>query len=148
MGKKIERLTSLNDFGPPCWRGIAIGGRNHAGEESQGLREEVGDVPMTVTPDPHSKEIARLQGTFVGVSRSDPNNTRSYMSHISFIRGKYKGSSLSIFGISNYFDPVRERPIVGGNRKLRVASGYIEARDISDNPNVEEYHICCLHYAP
>ncbi|XP_071721766.1 dirigent protein 22-like [Rutidosis leptorrhynchoides] len=106
----------------------------------------VGDVPMTVTPDPHSKEIARLRGTFFGVSKSDPNNTRSYMTHISFIRGKYKGSSLSILGISNYFDLMRERPIVGGNRKLRLASGYIEARDISDNPNVEEYRICCLHY--
>ncbi|XP_071722630.1 dirigent protein 22-like [Rutidosis leptorrhynchoides] len=108
----------------------------------------VAEVPITRAPDPRSKRMANLQGVFVGVSRSDPNNTISYMTHISFIHGKYRGSTLSIFGISNRSEPVRERPIVGGTGKFRLSSGYVETRDISDYPDVEEYHICVLHYSP
>ncbi|XP_071722628.1 pterocarpan synthase 1-like [Rutidosis leptorrhynchoides] len=110
----------------------------------------VGDFLMTVAPDPRSKEIGRLQGMAVGVSRSDPNNTSlsSSRTHISFTHGKYRGSTLSILGISNLSEPVRESPVVGGTGELKLSSGYAELRDVSDYPDVEEYRICVLHYSP
>ncbi|KAM7250032.1 hypothetical protein ACFE04_021915 [Oxalis oulophora] len=90
------------------------------------------DIPMTKGPDSNSKQVGRFQGLYAGVSSTN-RFTNSFMNHIVFTQGKCSGSSISIFGISNTDAIVRERPVIGGTGCYRLASGFVQTTNVTQN---------------
>ena len=105
------------------------------------------DDPLTVGPDPTSKQVGRAQGIAASASQSEvgPLMVLNYV----FTVGKYNGSTLSILGRSAFSSAVRELPIVGGSGVFRFARGYALARTYAYNASTHnatgEYDVYVLN---
>ncbi|EXB86887.1 hypothetical protein L484_007310 [Morus notabilis] len=106
------------------------------------------DDPLTVGPEPNSKQLGRAQGLYASASQSEVG-LMMVLNYV-FTEGKYNGSTLSILGRNAAFSAVREMPIVGGSGLFRFARGYAQARthkfDLKTGDAVVEYNVYVLHY--
>ena len=106
------------------------------------------DNPLTATPDPKSKLWGRAQGLYASTSQEELVLLMAM--NLEFTSGKYKGSSITIFGRNQVMAKVREMPVIGGSGLFRFARGYAEARtskvDFKTGDAVVEYNIYVLHY--
>ncbi|XP_062109766.1 dirigent protein 21-like [Humulus lupulus] len=106
------------------------------------------DDPLTVGPEPTSKQVGRAQGIVAATSQSDVGllMTLNYI----FTEGKYNGSSLSILGHNSILWALREMPVVGGTGLFRFARGYALAKTYMFNATsfdaIVEYDVYVLHY--
>ncbi|KAL2320886.1 hypothetical protein Fmac_029855 [Flemingia macrophylla] len=106
------------------------------------------DDPLTVGPEPGSKQVGRAQGIY-GSAAQDETGLLMVM-NLAFTEGKYNGSTLSMLGRNTVFSAVREMPIVGGSGAFRFARGYAQAKTHSFDPKtgdaVVEYNVYAFHY--
>ncbi|RAL39743.1 hypothetical protein DM860_003276 [Cuscuta australis] len=89
----------------------------------------MGDDPLTVGPDPKSKEVGRARGLY-GSAGKDEVCLIVAMSY-GFTVGDYAGSSFSLLSSNHVLDPVREMAVVGGTGLFRLARGYALAHTYS-----------------
>ncbi|GMN55933.1 hypothetical protein TIFTF001_025050 [Ficus carica] len=106
------------------------------------------DDPLTVGPEPTSKQVGRAQGIYASASQTDVGllMVQNYV----FTEGKYNGSTLSVLGRNAVLSAVRELPIVGGSGLFRFARGYAQARthtfNLTSGDAVVEYNVYVFHY--
>ncbi|WOH00135.1 hypothetical protein DCAR_0519493 [Daucus carota subsp. sativus] len=107
------------------------------------------DDPLTVGPEPGSKQVGRAQGIYASASLSEAGTLLMVLNY-AFTEGKYNGSTLSILGRNPVFSAVREMPVVGGSGLFRFARGYAQARthffDLKTGDAVVEYNVYVFHY--
>ncbi|KFK40908.1 hypothetical protein AALP_AA2G058900 [Arabis alpina] len=106
------------------------------------------DNPLTLTPKLSSKMVGRAQGFYAAASKEEVGLLMSMNFAIS--EGKYKGSTITVFGRNSVFDKVREMPVIGGSGLFRFARGYVQARthdfQLKTGNAVVEYNCYVLHY--
>ena len=106
------------------------------------------DDPLTVGPEPGSKQVGRAQGIYASASLSEAGLLM--VLNYAFTEGKYNGSTISILGRNPVFSAVREMPVVGGSGLFRFARGYAQARthffDLKTGDAVVEYNVYVFHY--
>ena len=106
------------------------------------------DDPLTVGPEPNSKQVGRAQGLDSSASQSDAG-LLMVLNYV-FTEGKFNGSTLSVLGRNAVFSAVREMPIIGGSGVFRFARGYAQARthtfNLTSGDAVVEYNLYVLHY--
>ena len=106
------------------------------------------DDPLTVGPEPDSKQVGRAQGIYASSSLNELGFLM--VLNYAFTEGKYNGSTLSILGRNPPLSAVREMPVVGGSGLFRFARGYAQARthfiDLKTGDAVVEYNVYVLHY--
>ncbi|KAL7168846.1 hypothetical protein ACSBR2_033971 [Camellia fascicularis] len=106
------------------------------------------DDPLTLKPEPSSKQVGRAQGIYASASQTEFGLLMAM--NFAFTEGKYNGSSLSILGRNTVFSTVRELPVVGGSGLFRFARGYAHAKTHSLNftsaDAVVEYNVYVFHY--
>lgn len=111
-------------------------------------RVSVSDDPLTVGPDPSSKQVGRAQGLYTTAAIDDIVLILVYT--FVFTEGEFNGSSISILGRFDQTVAVNEMPIVGGSGVLRYARGYASPKIISYNTTTEdavtEYNVYVFHY--
>lgn len=84
------------------------------------------DDPLTIGPEPTSKEVGRARGLYGSAGQND-FGLIMVMSYV-FTDGIYDGSSFSLLSINQAANPVREMAIVGGTGLFRLARGYAIAQ--------------------
>ncbi|KAK3002568.1 hypothetical protein RJ639_022063 [Escallonia herrerae] len=93
------------------------------------------DDPVTVGPDPSSKQIGRAQGMYIN-SQLDGKGLHLVFSVI-FTDGEYKGSTLEIQGADIFAMKEREFSVVSGTGYFRFVKGYgIMTTEFMDIPNL------------
>ena len=106
------------------------------------------DAPITAGFEEGSAVIARGRGVYV-TSALDGSSTHVMVS-IVFIDGKYKGSSIEIYGSDMQFEKVREVAVVGGTGKFRLARGYSTFESLYSDPvrghTIIQFNATILHY--
>ncbi|KAM6547871.1 hypothetical protein CsatB_019547 [Cannabis sativa] len=106
------------------------------------------DDPLTVGPEPTSKQVGRAQGIIAMASLSDVGLLMS-LNYV-FTEGKYNGSCLSILGHNSILSALREMPVVGGTGLFRFARGYALAKTYMFNATshdaIVEYDVYVLHF--
>nr|GMC87442.1 dirigent protein 23-like [Ipomoea batatas] len=84
------------------------------------------DDPLTVGPDPMSKEVGRARGLYGSAGQKDLGLILALS--YTFTEGEYNGSSFSVLSINHAMNPVREIAVVGGTGLFRMARGYAMAK--------------------
>ncbi|KAL8096679.1 dirigent protein 22-like [Apium graveolens] len=106
------------------------------------------DDPLTVGPNPTSKQVGRAQGIYSAASRNEIG-LLMVVSYV-FTQGKFNGSTISVLGRNAILSAIREMPIVGGSGVFRFARGYAQARthtfDLKSGDAVVEYNVYVFHY--
>ncbi|KAH6777031.1 hypothetical protein C2S52_007540 [Perilla frutescens var. hirtella] len=106
------------------------------------------DVPLTVGPEPDSKMVGRIQGTY-GWSSFEEMGVLMTLNFL-FTKGEYNGSTLSVLGRDAFLDKYREMPIIGGTGVFRLARGITTFQTVWFNRTSEdavvELTTMVLHY--
>lgn len=106
------------------------------------------DDPLTVGPNPRSKQVGRAQGIYSAASRNEIG-LLMIVNYV-FTQGKFNGSTISVLGRNAVLSAIREMPIVGGSGAFRYARGYAQARthtfDLKSGDAVVEYNVYVFHY--
>ncbi|KAK2990236.1 hypothetical protein RJ640_014688 [Escallonia rubra] len=106
------------------------------------------DDPVTVGPDPSSKQIGRAQGMYIN-SQLDGKGLHLVFSVI-FTDGEYKGSTLEIQGADIFAMKEREFSVVSGTGYFRFVKGYgIMTTEFMDIPNLRailKLNVTVKHY--
>ncbi|KAL6529256.1 hypothetical protein OROGR_014879 [Orobanche gracilis] len=107
------------------------------------------DDLLTVSPDPNSEEMGRVQGL---ITSADMKVSGIAMNlNFIFTSGRYNGSTLSILGRNQIRSGTRELPVVGGTGVFRMAHGFAITSTHSFDPNtnhgVLEYDVTLFYYA-
>ncbi|CAA2940360.1 dirigent 4-like [Olea europaea subsp. europaea] len=109
------------------------------------------DDPLTEGPEITSKVIGNAQGLYLSSSQ-DKNLTLVMYVDLGFTRGKFKGSSLSVFSRNPVTEGNREMAVVGGRGKFRFARGFIKVKtnylNITNGDAVLEYKVTVVHPHP
>ena len=83
-------------------------------------------------------------------SRANKNCSPTFGHELVFVTGKFKGSSLTIWGRNAMFHPLREMPIIGGIGAFRLACGFVQAKtrffNLTSGDAIVEYHGMARHY--
>lgn len=89
------------------------------------------DDVLTEGPNLTTNAIGRAQGfyTMAGLSSTE----LLFSVNILLTGGKFKGSTVTVFGRDNILESVRELPVIGGSGKFRMASGYSLIKTYSAN---------------
>ena len=74
------------------------------------------DDPFTEGPNISSNLIGCAQGTYIPALQSEMDLTLTM--NLVFVDGKYNGSTLAVLGRDETLAPVRELPVLGGDRRL------------------------------
>ncbi|KAK2445889.1 pterocarpan synthase [Trifolium repens] len=108
------------------------------------------DDPLREGPNKSSKVIGNAQGLYLSSSQQSENFTIVLYADFAFTKGKFKGSSISVFSRNPVTEPVRELAVVGGRGKFRLAKGFIHVRthsiDYKTGDAILDYHVTVLHY--
>jgi hypothetical protein len=100
-------------------------------------------------PNESSKVIGNVQGLYISSSQSEDMTIVMYLD-FGFTKGKFKGSSISVFSRNPITEPNREFAVVGGRGKFRLARGFVECKthffDPKPSDAILEYHVTVLHY--
>ncbi|KAI3823561.1 hypothetical protein L1987_05000 [Smallanthus sonchifolius] len=93
------------------------------------------DDPVTIGPDPGSKEIGRAQGMYIN---SQLDGKALYMTFsVMFTDGEYEGSTLEIQGTDPFVLKEREFSVVSGTGYFRFVRGYgIMTTEFLDTQNM------------
>lgn len=106
------------------------------------------DDPLTVGPNPRSKQVGRAQGIYSAASRNEIG-LLMVVNYV-FTQGKFNGSTISVLGRNAVLSAIREMPIVGGSGVFRFARGYAQAKthtfDLKSGDAVVEYNVYVFHY--
>lgn len=70
------------------------------------------DDPLTVGPNPRSKQFGRAQGIYSAASRNEIG-LLMVVNYV-FTQGKFNGSTISVLGRNAVLSAIREMPIVKG----------------------------------
>ncbi|KAK7285437.1 hypothetical protein RJT34_20210 [Clitoria ternatea] len=154
LGLHKEKLTHLHFYfhdtmsGPkPTSVPVA---RAQSTNTSSSLFGEVimADDPLTVGPEPGSKQVGKAQGIY---GFADQHEFGLVMIiNFSITDGKYNGSTFSLLGRNMILAAEREMPIVGGSGAFRFARGYALANTYTANEKtgdaVVEYNVYLFHY--
>ncbi|PHU10835.1 Dirigent protein 23 [Capsicum chinense] len=105
------------------------------------------DDPLTIGPDPTSKQVGRARGMYGSAGQTDLGLIMviSY----GFTDGIYQGSSFSLLSLNPALNPVREMAIVGGTGLFRLARGYAIAQTYSIKANgdaIVGYNVTIVTY--
>ncbi|XP_058197820.1 dirigent protein 22-like [Rhododendron vialii] len=106
------------------------------------------DDPLTVGSELNSTVMARAQGIYLsdGLEEFALNMNFNFV----FTSGKYKGSTLSLFGRNPVFHPYRKLSIVGGTGVFRLARGIVTVKtyqfNATSNDASLQYYFDVLHY--
>ncbi|KAK1408364.1 hypothetical protein QVD17_40084 [Tagetes erecta] len=108
----------------------------------------VHDDPVTLSPDPGSKEVGRAQGMYIN---SQLDGKALYMTFsVMFTDGKYKGSTLEIQGADPFVLKEREFSVVSGTGFFRFVKGYgimtTEFMDIQNMKAIIKLSIIVKHF--
>nr|ACU19308.1 unknown [Glycine max]ADX66343.1 pathogenesis-related protein [Glycine max] len=90
------------------------------------------DTPLTVGPEVYSKVVGKAEGLFASTSQTQFDLLLIY--NFALTQGKYNGSTITFTGRSPLSEKVRELPIVGGSGVFKFATGYVESRTLSFDP--------------
>lgn len=105
------------------------------------------DDPLTEGPDLSSKLVGRAQGLY-GSASQEGFGLIMALSY-GFCDGIYNGSSISVLGLNQALNPVRELPVVGGTGVFRMARGFAEARthwfDPATGDAIVAYNVTVFH---
>ncbi|PHT41876.1 hypothetical protein CQW23_20730 [Capsicum baccatum] len=104
------------------------------------------DNPLTIGPDPNSKEVGRAQGIHGSPSMSELALFFNF--NFVFIDGPYNGSTVSVMGRVAESQEYRELSIIGGSGVFRLAKGVATAKTYFSNDTlvIVEYNLVILHY--
>ncbi|XXG66147.1 hypothetical protein AAC387_Pa05g3686 [Persea americana] len=106
------------------------------------------DSPLREGPENTSALVGRAQGLTGADNQSEFGLIMALA--FGFTQGKYKGSSLSIFGRKGAADPVQQVPVVGGTGLFRMARGFAMVRTFLLSPDtglaIIEYNVTVVHY--
>lgn len=106
------------------------------------------DDPLTVGPNPRSKQVGRAQVIYSAASRNEIG-LLMVVNYV-FTQGKFNRSTISELGRNAVLSAIREMPIVGGSGVFRFAHGYAQARthtfDLKSGDAVVEYNVYVFHY--
>ncbi|XP_052173729.1 dirigent protein 21-like [Diospyros lotus] len=106
------------------------------------------DDPLTLKPEPSSKQVGRAQGIYASAAKEEIALFMAYS--FVFTEGKYNGSTLSVSGRNPVPSAVREMAIVGGSGLFRFARGYAQARthwlNFTTGDAIVEYDLYVSHY--
>ncbi|ESQ46002.1 hypothetical protein EUTSA_v10000597mg [Eutrema salsugineum] len=106
------------------------------------------DDPLTLGPDPRSKQIGNARGMYVSSGERLPTLTM-YLD-FGFTSGHFNGSSFTVFSRNPITDKERELAVVGGRGKFRMATGVAQLNTYSVNLTtgdaIVEYHVTLYHY--
>lgn len=104
------------------------------------------DDPLTIGPDPKSKEVGRARGLYGSAGQKDLGLILA-MSY-TFTDGAYNGSSFSVLSINHAMNPVRELAVVGGTGVFRMARGYVMAKthslDVATGDAIVGYNVTLI----
>ncbi|KAF3653878.1 Dirigent protein 1 [Capsicum annuum] len=89
------------------------------------------DNPLTIGPDPNSKEVGRAQGIHGSPSMSELALFFNF--NFVFIDGPYNGSTVSVMGRVAESQEYRELSIIGGSGVFRLAKGVATAKTYFSN---------------
>ncbi|EOA17487.1 hypothetical protein CARUB_v10005815mg [Capsella rubella] len=110
------------------------------------------DDPLTIGPEKDSKEIGNGRGMYVSGSKDMSKFTIVMYADLAFTKGKYKGSSISVFSRNPVAEEAGEREvaIVGGRGKFRMAKGFVKIKthqiDMKTGDAVLRYDATVYHY--
>ncbi|KAG5071115.1 hypothetical protein AAZX31_03G041600 [Glycine max] len=90
------------------------------------------DNALTVGPEVYSKVVGKAEGLFASTSQTQLDLLLIF--NFALTQGKYNGSTITFTGRSPLSEKVRELPIVGGSGVFKFATGYIESRTLSFDP--------------
>ncbi|XP_060169332.1 dirigent protein 1-like [Lycium barbarum] len=104
------------------------------------------DNPLTVGPDPNSKQVGRAQGIHGAPSMTELALFFDF--NFVFNDGPYNGSTLSVLGRVAESQEYRELSIIGGSGIFRLAQGIATAKTYFSNDIlvIVEYNLIVLHY--
>ncbi|XP_021286759.1 dirigent protein 4-like [Herrania umbratica] len=104
------------------------------------------DDPLTVGPERNSGVIGNAQG--LGVSASKDTTTVVLYLDFGFTKGKFNGSSISIFSRNPVIEKERELSVVGGRGKFRMAKGFalLKTYFLNETTVIVEYNVTVIHY--
>ncbi|KAG2244179.1 hypothetical protein Bca52824_093967 [Brassica carinata] len=110
------------------------------------------DDPLTIGPGKNSKEIGNGRGMYVSGSKDISKLTIVMYADLAFTRGKFNGSSISVFSRNPVAEEAGEREIgiVGGRGKFRMARGFVNIKthqiDMKTGDAVLRYDATVYHY--
>ncbi|CAN8314564.1 unnamed protein product [Cochlearia groenlandica] len=106
------------------------------------------DDPLTLGPDPKSKQIGNARGMYVSSGKHVP--TLTMYVDFGFTSGKFNGSSFTVLSRNTITEKERELAVVGGRGKFRMAKGVAQLNTHSVNlingDAVVEYNVTLYHY--
>ncbi|XWS62666.1 hypothetical protein CRYUN_Cryun06bG0030400 [Craigia yunnanensis] len=103
------------------------------------------DDPLTIGPEHNSEAIGTAQGLGVSASKNTP--TVVLYLDFGFIKGKFKGSSISIFSRNPVTEKERVLSVVGGRGKFRMAKGFAQLKTyfVNETTLIAEYNMTVIH---
>ncbi|KZV41114.1 dirigent protein 4-like [Dorcoceras hygrometricum] len=106
------------------------------------------DDPLTEGPEITSKVIGNARGMYLSSSQDKFLTLVMYVD-LGFSRGKFKGSSISVFSRNPITEKHREMAVVGGRGQFRMARGFIEVNtyylNTSNGDAILEYNVTVVH---
>ncbi|XP_016485377.1 dirigent protein 1-like [Nicotiana tabacum] len=104
------------------------------------------DNPLTIGPEPNSKQVGRAQGIHGATSLTEIALFFDF--NFVFTTGPYNGSSLSVVGRVAESQEYRELQIIGGSEIFRLAQGVATAKTYfsSNTTVIVEYNVIVRHY--
>ncbi|XP_015087625.1 dirigent protein 1-like [Solanum pennellii] len=104
------------------------------------------DNPLTVGPDPNSKQVGRAQGIHGSPSLSELALFFDF--NFVFTDGPYNGTTLSVMGRVAESQEYRELSIIGGSGIFRLAKGVATGKTYFSNDKlvIVEYNLIIIHY--
>ncbi|KAL2320893.1 hypothetical protein Fmac_029862 [Flemingia macrophylla] len=107
--------------------------------------------PLTIRPELDSKRVGKAQGFYISATQKPGLELEIIMGFVlTFTKGKFNGSTLSVLGRNHIVSEVREMPIIGGTGAFRFARGIVRARSIKVDYLIGdatvEYNLYVFHY--
>ncbi|CAH8313149.1 unnamed protein product [Eruca vesicaria subsp. sativa] len=150
---KPEMLTHLRFYfhdivsgAKPTTAKVAAGPNTNTSTTGFGLVVVIDD-PLTVGPEITSEEVGRAQGMYASADQKSVGLLMAF--NLVFTKGKFAGSTASLYGRNQIMSKVREMPIIGGTGAFRFGRGYAQARTFKFNTTsgdaVVEYNVFIWH---
>ncbi|CAA7049105.1 unnamed protein product [Microthlaspi erraticum] len=125
---------------------VARGPTTNSSATGFGTVSVVDDL-LTVGPDITSQEVGRPQGMYTSTDKKQVGLLMTF--NLVFTKGKFAGSTVSLYGWNSATLKVKEMPIIGGTGAFRLARGYAQAKTFVFNATsgdaVVEYNVYIWH---
>ncbi|KAF8095814.1 hypothetical protein N665_0322s0032 [Sinapis alba] len=150
---KPKKLTHLHFYfhdivsgAKPTTAIVAAGPTTNTSASGFGMVVVIDD-PLTAGPEITSEEVGRAQGMYAAAD--DKNLCLFVAFNLVFTKGKFAGSTASLYGRNPVMSKVREMPIIAGTGAFRFGRGYAQAKTFTFNATngnaVVEYNVYIWH---